>query len=436
MYYYDDVYGSNGPSADVHGGGGKFSAAKRQQRKAAAAKTGARAAARKTAAAKAADAKTPARRATKSNRRSGAEKRARAKAAAAAAKVASKSPKKAAAPTPKKDRNLTPMHPQCGRLSRAKRETKERRGQRRRSQHLGRRCDQRQAFLEKNAPLLEAAEAEKSENKKLSPETNVLVMRVKRTAARLGREQSKLRAFVKQKYGFKGVDTIRTASGYTIHRSDVARDQTLKKKDRTLREKHGRFYVNKRRLTNAKFMAWREAVREVVDQRGYQKHPTKGGALLAKKDGDEHERRHWQEIHDVYMKLVDGKRIASQVEQYNDDVYAHNDQLLTRSEDNAQEAKEAKEKAKRDAEADKEAKAKAKADKKAKKAARASAKKEKAAKAKERRAASKKSQRESAKKKKRASGKKSRRASDADVEKSNKYLADKRAGTGAGAGGV
>jgi hypothetical protein len=381
MYYYDDVYGSNGPSADLYGGK-KSGAAKRKARKASAdAKS---------------SAKVDVQPAGKRNRRSGSAKRARAKASAAADKAASKSPKKAAAPTPKKDRRFTPVSPRCSRLKARisdKPMTPRQRARRQRLTHLSHRCDKRELFLEDNQDALLAAvqavkkakesdEKDTPANKKIVSKNSAFVLRVKRTAARLGREQSKLRAFVKQNNGFKGVDTVRTASGFTIHRSDVGRD---------LREKHGRFYVNLRRPTNAKFMAWREAVREVLEQRGKQSHPTKGGALLAKKDGDEHEQRHWQEIHDVYAELVNSKRIADQVEAYNSSVDDHNRDLRQKSYDNEQKAdraeQEALRKAEADRKADKEARAKARADKRAKKAARASAKKEKA---KERRASSKK----------------------------------------------
>jgi hypothetical protein len=381
MYYYDDVYGSNGPSADLYGGK-KSGAAKRKARKASAnAKS---------------SAKVDVQPAGKRNRRSGSAKKARrAKAAATAAKVASKSPKKAAAPTPKKDRRFTPVSPRCSRLKARisdKPMTPRQRARRQRLTHLSHRCDKRELFLEDNQDALLAAvravkkakesdEKDTPANKKIVSKNSAFVLRVKRTAARLGREQSKLRAFVKQNNGFKGVDTVRTASGFTIHRSDVGKN---------LREKHGRFYVNLRRPTNAKFMAWREAVREVLEQRGKQSHPTKGGALLAKKDGDEHEQRHWQEIHDVYAELVNSKQIAEQVEAYNSSVDDHNRDLRQKSYDNAQKAdraeQEALRKAEADRKADKEARAKARADKRAKKAARASAKKEKA---KERRASSK-----------------------------------------------
>jgi hypothetical protein len=225
--------------------------------------------------------------------------------------------------------------------------TDEQRARHSRSLYLHRRCEKRQRFLKSVSG--ELRKAEKREDVKSVKS----VARIKRAAARDGSEQSKLRAFVKKTNGFGAVEFHRTRSGYVVSR-ELKEKKHITDKDEfaDLKNKRGFLLVDYKPHTTAGFVAWRTAVEAVQDEREQEGklpvhlHPDKKGkpkkdgkpgdpkALLAKKNGDEHEKLYYADIMKKYELLEKDPGVARMVAEYNVGADAHNAALKDRSDAN------------------------------------------------------------------------------------------------------
>ena len=251
----------------------------------------------------------------------------------------------------RKPRTVHPRTQKCFRLPERKSDkpmTPQQKARRKRSEYLSRRCEKRAYVLSDMDAKLRAAKKARDE-----PSVIRIERAVAHVGARLGRDQSKRRAFLERTNGFDAQEFYRSPSGYVV-------DRELHDRKKDLKNKHGRFLIDYEPHTNINFRAWKEAVKAVkADREGAKPHhPEKKGvskktgllgpkALLAKKNGDVYEAEYYREIKAHYDILKESPEMNRLVDAFNERADAHNTALKNRSVKNKEvlEAKRAADKA-------------------------------------------------------------------------------------------